>query len=100
MKYDLKKRQFMVREYHKFGSVIKVQRAWRTKYKNLPAPNHNTIRYNVSKFEKYGSIGFTSRCDKIPDQNREQAKIRIKNLVPADPSISIRKLGNATGVSC
>ena len=31
MRYDLEKRNFMVREYQKFNSIVKVQRAWRTK---------------------------------------------------------------------
>ena len=52
MKYDTEKRVFMVNKYAEFKNVAKVQRAWRTEFKNLKAPDKGTILYNVCKFEK------------------------------------------------
>ena len=99
MKYDLKKRIFMVREYHKFNSLVKVQRAWRTKFKNLPAPDYKTIKYNVDKLEKHGTVGLAPRVVIRQNENREKVKNTIKKLIFADPSLSIRKLASAAKVS-
>ena len=61
MKYDIEKRAFFVKKIYESKSVALVQRAWRSKYKNIKAPYANTIKSAVEKFEKIGSINNSSR---------------------------------------
>ena len=74
MKYDSEKRVFMVNKYAELKNATKVQRAWRSKFKNVPAPDYNTILYNVRKFEKTGSVNFVPRKQPKASLKRLQAK--------------------------
>lgn len=56
MKYDLEKRLFLVEKYIKFEKVSAVQHAYKTKYKNVPAPDHSTIIGIVSALKKTGPV--------------------------------------------
>ena len=99
MKYDTEKRVFMVNKYAEFKNVAKVQRAWRTEFKNLKAPDKGTILYNVCKFEKTGSVNHVAR--KVPKHSvkRLQAKNKIKDLISEKPNLSIRKLAVDSEIS-
>ena len=56
MRYDLKKRVFLVKKYHKTRKCTLVQRAWRTKHLHEVAPHHVTIISIVFKFETMGLV--------------------------------------------
>ena len=55
MKFDFEKQAFIVQKFHETQCIIKVQRAWRTKYKFIDAPRANAIKSIVSRLEKTGS---------------------------------------------
>jgi hypothetical protein len=55
MKFDFEKQTFIVQKFHETQRVIKVQRAWRTKYKFIDAPISDAIKSIVSRLEKTGS---------------------------------------------
>ena len=55
MKFDFGKQAFIVQKFHETQHVIKVQRAWRTKYKFIDAPRADAIKSIVSRLEKTGS---------------------------------------------
>jgi hypothetical protein len=99
MGYDKEKRIFIVRNYIKFNNITKVQRAWRSQFNNIPAPSRTAILYNVSKFEKTGSVEYIHRVQPTPTQKREDAKNVINNMVSENPRLSIRKLALTTEVS-
>ena len=69
MKYDLKKRIFLMKKFYQFGSISVVQRAFRTEYKNESAPSHSIIKNIISNFEKTDSLGH-------PTPKRKKRKIR------------------------
>ena len=43
MKYDFKKRIFLVKKFYQFGSISMFQRAFCTEYKNESAPSHSIL---------------------------------------------------------
>jgi len=55
MNFDFEKQAFIVQKFHETQRVIKVQRAWRTKYKFIDAPRADTKKSIVSRLEKTGS---------------------------------------------
>ena len=56
MKYDLEKRIFLLEKYIKFEQISSVQHAYWSKFKNEPAPGHNTIMSFVSAFKTTDSV--------------------------------------------
>jgi len=99
MRYDLEKRTFMVKKYHKFENCALVKRAWRTEFKHFKAPDNRTILDTVSRFEKTGSINSFPPLQTKPSEKRENAKNQLKNLFSENPSLSIRKASSATEIS-
>lgn len=99
MRYDLKKRLFMVKKYEKFNNIVQVQRAWRSEFKSKNAPSRHVILYNYNKLEKTGSVEHTPRRELIPSKKRKEAKITIERMVTEDPSLSINKLHCAAQIS-
>ena len=55
MKYDVKKRIFLVKKFYQFWSISVLQRSFRTEYKNESAPSHSIIKNIISNFEKTDS---------------------------------------------
>ena len=92
MKYDHEKRSFLVKKFYESQSTILVQRAWRTKYKNIKAPSGHMIKSTISRFEKTGSVDNSTRSHPSRAQKREEAKISLKTLIEEKPNLSIRKL--------
>ena len=92
MKYDHEKRSFLVKKFYESQSTILVQRAWRTKYKNIKAPSGHMIESTISRFEKTGSVDNSTRSHPSRAQKREEAKISLKTLIEEKPNLSIRKL--------
>lgn len=70
MKYDIKKRVFLVKQYYKLESMTLVQRAFRREYPKEETPASSTIRNIVSNFEKTGSVGHVSPKPKNPTQKK------------------------------
>ena len=99
MKYDLKKRLFMEKNFDKFLKIASVQRAWRTKFKSKDAPSRHVILYNFNKLENTGSVNHLPRSESIPSQKRQDAKIVIEKLIKENPSLSISKLSVAAQIS-
>ena len=54
MKFDIEKKTFIVQKFHETKSIIRVQRAWQSKYKNLISTHANEIKRIMSRFEKTG----------------------------------------------
>lgn len=99
MKYDFKKRIFLVKKFYQFGSIAVVQRAFRTEYKNELAPSQSVINNIVSTFEKTGSVGHATPKPRESNAKREDAKTRLKVMFSEDTSLSSRKAASAIGVS-
>jgi hypothetical protein len=99
MKYDLKKRIFLLKKFYEFKSICLVQRAFRTEYKNETTPSSSVIKNIVSNFEKTGSVGYTRPKCKEPSKKREEAKNQLKVMVSENTSLSSRKAASALGVS-
>jgi hypothetical protein len=49
MKFDFEKQAFIVQKFHETQRFIKVQWAWRTKYKFIDAPRADAIKNIVSR---------------------------------------------------
>ena len=99
MKYDLKKRIFLVKKFYKFDDIAQVQRAFRSQYKNDRAPSSSTIKNIVSNFEKTGSVGYVKPQRRERVEKREQAKNQLQDLFSGNPSLSTRKAAAAVCIS-
>ncbi len=99
MRYDLEKRAFLIKKFSKLNNSTLVQRAWRSEFKNLKAPDHKTILNLVSKFDKTGSVADLSRKSDKPSEKRENAKIVIEEAITRNPSLSLSKLSVCSGIS-
>ena len=53
-----------VKKYAFLGSPVRIQRAWRTKYKSKYAPNGSTITAIIKTFDKAGSVHNVIRKNK------------------------------------
>lgn len=71
MKYDIKKRVFLVKQYYKLESITLVQRAFRREYPKEETPVSSTIKNIVSNFEKTGSVGHVAPKPKKSTQKDE-----------------------------
>ncbi len=56
MKYTIKKRVFLVKNFYKYSDMKSILRAWRAEYPKQPTPNHSTVKNIVFDFEKYRSV--------------------------------------------
>lgn len=99
MKYDIEKRTFIVEKFHETNRIIKVQRAWRTKYKFQAAPQANEIKNIMSRFEKTGSTSRKSFKRLDMAQKRKIAKNDVENLVSAFPKLSIKLISAECQIS-
>ena len=99
MKYDLKKRIFLVQKFYELKHICLIQRAYRTKYKSENAPQANTIKNIVSNFEKTGSVAAINPNRNKRSKKREEAKNQLETMVADFPNLSIRKAASAVGVS-
>ena len=99
MKYDLKIRIFLLKNYYEYKNMASIQSAYRVEYKEKIAPNHKVIRNIVSVFEKTGSVAHMPPKRKNPSQKREDAKKQLETMVTDFSTISIRKAASAVGVS-
>jgi len=99
MKYDIKKRIFLVKKYYELKSCSLVQRAFRTNYKNESVPSHTTITNLISVFEKTGSVAFMSNKRKNPSEKRIVAQDQLNSMIQQFPNLSIRKAASAVKIS-
>jgi len=60
-------------------SPVRVQRAWRTKYKSKYAPNGFTITAIIKKFDKTGSVHNVIRKNKETSQQKEKCHIKAQD---------------------
>ena len=99
MKFDFEKQAFIVQKFHETQRVIKVQRAWRTKYKFIDAPRANAIKSIVSRFEKTGSTKKKPLKRLEPTILRKQAIIDVENLVSEFPKLSLKMISGECQIS-
>lgn len=99
MKYDQKKRVFLIKMFYKLENITLVQRAFRSEYPKEDFPNGSTIKNLVSNFEKTGSVGHVAPKPKNPSQKREIAKNQLKTMVQDFGTFSLNKAASAIGVS-
>jgi hypothetical protein len=99
MRYDKSQHAFLFKKYVELKSVILVQRAWRTEFKNERVPCRDIILGTASRFERTGSVSFKSRRQAKPSEKREAARKLVKTLNSDNDELSIRKLAKITGVS-
>ena len=99
MKYDIKKRVFLIKQYYKLENITLVQRAFRREYPKQDFPTDSTIKNLVSNFEKTGSVGHVPPKPKNPSPKREMAKNQLKMMVQDFETFSINKAASAIGVS-
>ena len=97
--YDPDIRVFLNNKYIEYKSIVKVQRAYRSKYKSKSAPSGSVIKNIHNNYLKTGSVGrklITSREKTVRTDDLINA---IENLHLGDPSISIRKIANLVPAS-
>ena len=99
MKFDIEKQAFIVQKFYETQSIIKVQRAWRTKYKFIDAPRADAIKNTVSRFEKTGSTARKSSKRLEPTIKRRQAIIDVENLVSQFPKMSLKMISGECQIS-
>jgi hypothetical protein len=99
MKYDLKKRIFLVQKYYKLKSITLIQRSFSSNFKNEKAPTHKIISNIISCFEKTGSVMKIPHIKKEPTQKRQEVKNQLETMVTEFPKLTIRKAASAIGVS-
>ena len=93
-------RIFLVEKWFETKSIVRVQRAWRTKFKNKKAPNHSTIKRYVAKFKETGSVANASKSQPAArEERRRAAASRIKAAVADNPQLSIRQLARDAEIS-
>ena len=99
MRYNKEKRLFMVKKYHELKNWTLVRRAWRSNFKNLPAPTINTLKRTVKRLNDTGSVASLPPLRAGPSEKREKAKNKLEELFLENPSLSIRKASLNVGVS-
>lgn len=99
MIYDQEKRIFLVKKFFELKSIVRVQRAFRTKYKNHKAPMGFTIINMVRNFEKTGQTSRLSLRQRIKTVRTEELIENLKNVVLDDPGISLTKAANIVPAS-
>ncbi len=99
VKYDLEKQQFLVEKFHQTQSCALVKRAWRTKFKNTPAPRSENILCTFSRFQKTGSVLPISNKPREITQKRKNAKISVETLVSQFPRLSLKLISSSSQIS-
>lgn len=99
MKYDLKKRIFLLKKYYETRSFASVQSAFRVEFGVKTAPGHQIIQNIVKAFENTGSVVPTRSKRQERTQKRDEAKNKLEIMVQNFPKLSIRKAASAIGVS-
>jgi len=99
MKYDLKKRIFLVKKFYQFQSYAAVQSEFRKEFKIKKAPGSQIIKNLVRMFEKTGSVAHKRSERTKPSPKREEAKNQLENLVSKFPNLTIRKAASAINIS-
>ena len=64
----------ILKSIYEFGSIVRVQRTYSTKFNIKNALNTSTIRNIVSVFEKTGSVSPTSSKRKSPGKSEKTPK--------------------------
>jgi len=99
MRVTTDEKNFIVKKYTILGSPVRVQRAWRTKYKSKYAPNGSTITAIIKKFYKTGLVHNVIRKNKEPSQKRKNPISKLNMVISEDPSLSIRHLSHIAEIS-
>ena len=99
MRFDNKKRVFMLKKYHQLRSSLKVQQASIKEFPLEKPPRAATILDNVKKIEETGSVHNLPHVVAKVNKKRELAKIQLTNLIKEFPKLSLRKAGIAVGMS-
>ena len=89
MKYDLKKRIFLVKKYYELNNPTLVQRAFRTEYDAKTVPNHKVIKNIVSNFGKKGSAATSYPKNRNSSGKREEVKKQVETIIEEFPNLSI-----------
>jgi hypothetical protein len=105
MKFDFEKQAFIVQKFHEFHeNFIKVQRAWRTKYKFIDAPREDAIKSIVSRLEKTGST--EKKLQKLLEPTIQRKPVIIdvnrhnrRNLVSEFPKLSLKMISGECQIS-
>jgi hypothetical protein len=99
MKYDLKKRVFLLKKYFEFKEIVLVQRAYRTEFKCKDAPSHCIIKNIAFTFEKTGSVMYMAPKLKEISKKRNDAVNQVKKVISENPTLSSRKAVSLVNVS-
>ena len=97
--YNHEKRVFLNNKFIEYKSIVKVQRAYRSKYTTKSAPDGTVIKNIHNNYLKTGSVGrrlCTSRKKTVRTSDLIEA---IENIHLDDPKISIRKIANLVPAS-
>ena len=92
MIFEKTERAFLVEKWFETKSIIKVQRAWRAKFKKVKAPDHKTIKRWVARLQKTGTLANAPKIQPAREERRRAAASRIKAAITDNPKLSIRKL--------
>lgn len=99
MRYTFQERMFLIKKYIKLENLPLVKRAWRTSYKQKPAPSNKTIMAMVASFEKTGSVMPVYRPNAGKSQKREEAVMVLERATAENPMLSIRKAAAVADIS-
>jgi hypothetical protein len=78
MKYNIKQRVFLVKNFYELKEISLVQRRFRAEYPKDGTPSHSVIKKIVSNFENYGSVDHVAPKKKNSGQKREIAKNQLE----------------------
>jgi len=87
-----------VQKFHETQRVIKVQRAWRTKYKLINAPRADAIEYSI-EIRKNWFNGKKPPKRLEPTIQRKQAIIEVENLVSEFLKLSLKMISGECQIS-
>lgn len=99
MKFNIEKRVFVVKTFYKLGSFIEVRRAFKKNYNTKQVPSNGSIQDIINTFEKTGAVGRIPPKPKKISEKRLEAIEPVQNLISSFPSLSVRKMASAVGVS-
>ena len=79
MKYTIKERVFLVKNFYKYSDMKSILRAWRAEYPKQPTPNHSTVKNIVSNFDNSLIIlNIEKEVRKIPCEMLKSTFLNLK----------------------
>jgi len=92
--YDNEIRIFLNNKYIEYQSIVKVQRAYRKKFKSKSAPSRSVIKSINNNYLKTGTVARKLIASRKKTVRTDDLIEDIENIHLGDPKTSIRKTAN------